>query len=91
MYSVAQQPELTENQLAAAPPLLGQPVRHAFCSFHNNTNRAPHPFPPAKLGKTLVISGSLASMGIPKERTCIDKKENKIYKEIQRDRVQSHI
>jgi hypothetical protein len=55
------------------------------------TNRAPHSFPSAKLGKTPIISGSLAYMGIPKERTCTDKKENKIYKEIQRDRVQSHI
>jgi len=79
-YITAQQPELTETQLAAAPPLLGQPVRHAFCSFHNSTNCAPHPFLPAKLGKTPT-----------KERTCTDKKEKKIYKEIQRDRVQSHI
>jgi hypothetical protein len=88
-YITAQQPELTETQLAAAPPLLGQPVRHVFCSFHNSTNGAPHPFLPAKLGKTPIISGSLAFMGIPKERTCTDKKENKIfliYKEIQRDR-----
>jgi hypothetical protein len=91
MYSVVHQPELTETQLAAAPPLLGQPVRHVFCSFHNNTNRAPHPFPSAKLGKTPVMSGSLA-FGLygytkRKEPALIKKKFFfLIYKEIQRDR-----
>jgi hypothetical protein len=91
-YIAAQQPELTENQLAVAPPLLGQPVRHAFYSFHNSTNGAPHPFPSAKLGKTPITSGSLAFglYGYTKRKEpALIKKENKIfliYKEIQRDR-----